>query len=111
MTTRTTNSETELVKLEAEIRASVAREDFTRSQILLDQYRDVIEQHVKQTVLPEVECPPLLARTRELLEWVRRMTLVSRSKYQTRLNALRDAGPYIFGNSGQTAEPRIRFKA
>ena len=99
-----------LAALETEIRKSVAQEDFAHSQELLEQYREAIEHHVRDSACGEEERLPLMGRTQRFLEWVRRMTLVNRARYQARLSALRDAGSYLAGCQGAAAEPRLRLK-
>jgi len=52
----------------------------------------------------------LEARAKELYEWARRMILIQRATYQTRLFALRSAGPYL-SPPRIAPNPRIRVQA
>jgi hypothetical protein len=110
-TSPVTSSEIELARLEAEIRASVGSEDFARTQTLLERYRGLIEGRVRMAAHPQAECRLLAGRTRQLYEWARSMTLISRAKYQARLSVLRDASLYLAARGTEVKQPRLQLKA
>jgi hypothetical protein len=105
-----TSFEAQLARLDAEIRASVAREDFSATGKLFEQYRAAVEQCVRTASHPQAMCRSLSGRVQDLFEWTRRMTLVSRAKYQNRLNAARDASQYLDAHNARVAEPMFRVK-
>ena len=99
-----------LASLEAEIRSSVRAEDFDRSQMLLQQYRDRIEQLVRSAIHPQAECASLGARAKDLYGWIRQMTLIGRAKYLSRLQAVRQTSAYS-SRGGEAAEAKFQVKA
>jgi len=110
ITSPATKSEADLARLDAEIRASVQREDFAGTDKLFEQYRSAIEQCVQTAAHPQSMCQSLSGRVQDLFEWSRRMTLLSRSKYQTQLSALYDARQYLAAQSARVVEPRFRLR-
>jgi hypothetical protein len=109
-TSPATKSEADLARLEAEIRASVQCEDFARTGKLFEQYRGAIEQYLQTASHPQSTCQSLSGRVQDLFEWVRRMTLLSRSKYQTQLSALYDARQYLEAQAVRVVEPTFRLR-
>jgi len=105
-----TNGEADLARLDAEIRASVHSEDFARTAELFVQYRAAVERSVRSASHPQGMCRLLSGQTQELIEWTRRMTLVSRSKYQARLHTLSDASRYLAAHNARVSEPMVRVK-
>lgn len=103
------NAEAVLAGLEAEIRSSVLAEDFDRSQMLLQQYRDRIEQLVRSADHPQAECASLGARAKGLYGWVRQMTLIGRAKHLSRLQAVRHTSAYSV-QGGEAAGAKLQMK-
>jgi hypothetical protein len=109
-TSPATKDEADVARLEAEIRASVQREDFTRTVELFEQYRIAVEQCLRSASNPQATSRSLSGRVQDLLEWVRRMTLLSRSKYQARFNVLSDASRYLAAYSARLVNPTFRVR-
>jgi hypothetical protein len=55
-------------------------------------------------------CQSLSVQVQSLFEWTRRMTLVSRGKYQNKLGALHDASRYLTAHNARVTEPSFRLK-
>ena len=104
------SAEGALAGLEGEIRASVRAEDFDRSQILLQQYRDGIEQLVRSADHPQAECASLGTRAKDLYGWIRQMTLIGRAKHLSRLQAVRHTSAYSV-QGGDAAGAKLQVKA
>jgi hypothetical protein len=105
-----TSPETELARLEADIRFSVQREDFAATEKLFEQYRCAIERCVRTASHPQAMCQSFSVQVQSLFEWTRRMTLASRGKYLNKLGALHDASRYLAAHNARVAEPSFRLK-
>ena len=99
------SNEDALARLEAEIRSSVGGEDFDRAQLLLQQYRDTIEQLVRSARHPQSRCFSLGIRAQELHAWVRQMAIMNRAKYLSQLDAVRTASAYA--SPGKASQVRL----
>ena len=105
MATLSPSKEDHLDRLEAEIRSSVRVEDFDRAQLLLQQYRDTIEQLVRAAQHPQSQCSSLGIRAQELHAWVRQMAIMNRAKYLSQLDAVRTANAYA--SQGKASQVRL----